>query len=131
MAILTMSRWAVFQAAHSLPKMPDAHKCRRIHGHTYKVTITCRAQVGEDGVIFDNALIDEVLQVVVRTLDHHNLNDLRMPFADNPTAENLLLWIWELAAYVPKVGPALHRIDLEEGDRSVFSIDRTAFGGNS
>jgi 6-pyruvoyltetrahydropterin/6-carboxytetrahydropterin synthase len=31
-----------------------------------------------------------VTERIVDRLDHHNLND----FVENPTAENLLLWIW-------------------------------------
>jgi 6-pyruvoyltetrahydropterin/6-carboxytetrahydropterin synthase len=125
MAVLTLSRSAVFQCAHHLPKMPDGHKCRRVHGHTFKVTITCRGTiVGDDGLVFDNARIDEILQVIVATIDHRNLNDMKTAFADNPTAERLVAWIWDLAANVPVVGQALWRVELEEGDRSVFAVQR-------
>lgn len=123
MAVLTMSRWTVFQCAHHLPKMPEGHKCRRVHGHTYRITITCRGDVAEDGLIFDNARIDELLAVVHRALDHRDLNKARLPFSDNPTAERILLWAWELASGDPVVGPALHRIELREGDRSLFTIE--------
>ena len=124
MAVLTLSRWAVFQCAHHLPKMPDGHKCRRVHGHTYKLTITCRGNLEPDGLIFDNALVDEVLQVVVAQLDHRNLNELDLPISDNPTAERMVCWIWVLASHVPVVGEHLWRIELEEGDRSVFALQR-------
>jgi 6-pyruvoyltetrahydropterin/6-carboxytetrahydropterin synthase len=122
--MMSMSRWTVFQSSHHLPKMPAGHKCRRRHGHTYRLTITCSGPVGDDGLIFDNALIDEVLMVVRDGLDHHDLNDLGFPFSDNPTAERILQWVWDLALHVPKVGEALHRIELVEGDRSTFSIER-------
>ncbi len=122
--MMSMSRWTVFQCSHYLPKMPDGHKCRRRHGHTYRITVTCRGPVGDDGLIFDNSLIDEVLMVVHDGLDHQDLNDLEFPFSDNPTAERILQWVWDLALQVPQVGDALQRIDLAEGDRSMFSIER-------
>jgi 6-pyruvoyltetrahydropterin/6-carboxytetrahydropterin synthase len=39
-------------------------------------------------------------EAVIERLDHQNLNDL----IENPTAENLLLWIWErLAKALPQL----------------------------
>ena len=29
-----------FEAAHFLPTFPDGHKCRRLHGHSFKVDVT-------------------------------------------------------------------------------------------
>ena len=36
-----MEIFRVFQieAAHYLPNVPEAHKCRRLHGHSYKVEV--------------------------------------------------------------------------------------------
>ena len=31
-----------FDAAHLLPNVPEGHKCRRLHGHTYTVRIYVR-----------------------------------------------------------------------------------------
>ena len=121
---MTMERWTVFQCAHHLPLMPDGHKCRGVHGHTYPLTIACSGPVGEDGLVFDNFLIDEVLMVVHAQLDHKNLNEVPMEFAKNPTAERILEWVWNLAMVVPKVGPALQRIELVEGERSKFVLER-------
>ena len=28
-----------FDSAHFLPNVPDGHKCKEIHGHTYRLTI--------------------------------------------------------------------------------------------
>lgn len=35
-----------FDAAHWLPFVPDGHKCRRMHGHTYRVDYGCEGQIG-------------------------------------------------------------------------------------
>ena len=119
---MTMERWIIFQAAHHLPRMPDGHKCRRVHGHTYRLTIACRGLVRDDGIIFDNAMIDDVLVGIQAQLDHDSLNDLALPFSDNPTAERILQWVWELAARV--LGDMLFRVELLEGERSRFVMER-------
>ncbi|MGB1561182.1 MAG: 6-pyruvoyl trahydropterin synthase family protein, partial [Sinimarinibacterium flocculans] len=34
-----------FEAAHLLPKVPEGHKCARLHGHSYQVRITIEGEV--------------------------------------------------------------------------------------
>ena len=37
-----------FEAAHLLPLLPKAHKCRRLHGHSFKVDIVVAGECGFD-----------------------------------------------------------------------------------
>ena len=37
-----------FAAAHSLPQLPDGHKCRRVHGHNYEVLVELRSEELDD-----------------------------------------------------------------------------------
>lgn len=82
-----------FSAAHHLPKVPDGHPCKRMHGHNYMVEVEVRGGVHANG--FCNGLdfydIDRHLKPLIDQLDHKSLND----FIDNPTAENVAQWLMD------------------------------------
>jgi 6-pyruvoyltetrahydropterin/6-carboxytetrahydropterin synthase len=86
-----------FEAAHVLPHHPG--KCSRLHGHSYRLEVAVDGPVQDDGpasgMVVDFDEIDKVVaRAVIQRLDHSSLNDLM----ENPTSENILLWIWaELA----------------------------------
>ena len=83
-----------FEAAHFLPKHEG--KCRRLHGHNYRVEVTCRGSMaglhrddGSAGMVKDFYDIDQDLQKVIGPWDHRLIND----YIFNPTAENMALSI--------------------------------------
>ena len=82
-----------FEAAHLLPHLPESHKCRRLHGHSFKVEV---ALVGDCdptlGWLMDYAEISEAFQPILDQLDHYYLNEV--PGLENPTSENVAAWIW-------------------------------------
>jgi 6-pyruvoyltetrahydropterin/6-carboxytetrahydropterin synthase len=83
-----------FEAAHVLPNLPDDHKCRRLHGHTYYVVIFIDGSIDQHtGWVLDFADIKKAFDPLRKVLDHNYLNDI--PGLENPTSENLALWIWE------------------------------------
>jgi 6-pyruvoyltetrahydropterin/6-carboxytetrahydropterin synthase len=83
-----------FEAAHLLPHLPETHKCRRLHGHSFKVEIVlageCDAKLGW---LMDYAEIKAVFGPIWEKLDHHYLNEIRG--LENPTSENIAAWIWQ------------------------------------
>ena len=86
-----------FEAAHLLPNLPEGHKCRRLHGHSYRVQVHVRGEVGpETGMVIDFAEIKEAFQPLWQQLDHNYLNEIEG--LANPTSENLAVWIWERLA---------------------------------
>ena len=82
-----------FEAAHLLPNVPADHKCRRLHGHSFRVEVHIRGEVDSNtGWIMDFADIKKVFQPIHEQLDHRYLNDING--LSNPTSENLARWIW-------------------------------------
>ena len=37
-----------FESAHWLPKFPDGHKCRRLHGHSFRIDVVVEGEVPEE-----------------------------------------------------------------------------------
>ena len=82
------------EAAHRLPNVPPAHKCARLHGHSFRVEIHVSGPVGvETGWVMDFADIKEAFQPLFVQLDHHYLNEVEG--LSNPTSEHLARWIWQ------------------------------------
>ena len=82
------------EAAHFLPNVPETHKCRRLHGHSYRIEIHVEGNVdGGSGWVMDFADIGAVFQPVFDLIDHRYLNEI--DGLENPTSENLARWIWK------------------------------------
>lgn len=88
----TVSKEFRFESAHSLPHLPEGHKCRNVHGHSYKVVIVCSGCLNiANAWVIDYADISAAVKPLVDLLDHQDLNRI----LDGPTtAENLAYWFW-------------------------------------
>lgn len=83
-----------FEAAHRLPNVPSDHKCSRLHGHSYQVTVHVVGDVDERaGWVMDFADVKYAMKPVLAELDHYYLNEIEG--LDNPTSEVLARWIWD------------------------------------
>jgi 6-pyruvoyltetrahydropterin/6-carboxytetrahydropterin synthase len=99
-----------FEAAHYLPNVPEDHKCRRMHGHSFRGEIAVRGAIDpRTGWLLDFADLKREIDKVVTRLDHYLLNDVEG--LDNPTSEAVAIWIWKRLA--PTV-PQLVRVTIEE-----------------
>jgi 6-pyruvoyltetrahydropterin/6-carboxytetrahydropterin synthase len=82
-----------FEAAHRLPRVPEGHKCSRVHGHSYRVEVFIVGPVDpQTGWLIDFGAIDDVWSDLHGRLDHQYLNDV--PGLDNSTCENLAAYLW-------------------------------------
>ena len=83
-----------FEAAHWLPSCPDGHKCRRMHGHSFRVDVAVEGDI-PDGrhYLIDYGDIKQAIDPVYEQLDHRCLNEIKG--LENPTSEMLAKWLWE------------------------------------
>lgn len=98
---IRIAKTFTFDAAHFLPLVPDGHKCKRVHGHTYRVDVICEGPIDARGMVCDYAEIAEAWRPLNDLLDHRLLNDI----ADlsNPTTEILAPFIIERLIGIPVV----------------------------
>jgi 6-pyruvoyltetrahydropterin/6-carboxytetrahydropterin synthase len=99
-----------FDSAHFLPNVPDGHKCKEMHGHTYRLKVFIQGDLDPKlGWIMDFKELKDALLPVIDQLDHKLINNIKG--LENPTAENITVWIWEQIR--PSL-PLLSRIELYE-----------------
>lgn len=91
------------EAAHHLPNLPEGHKCRRLHGHSFRVEVHVAGELDpEKEWVMDFADVKRAFQPVFDVLDHSYLNEI--VGLENPTSENLAIWIWEqLSPDLPRI----------------------------
>jgi len=83
-----------FEAAHWLPCFPEGHKCRRMHGHSFRVDVVVEGEVeAEKGYLIDYGDIKKAIAPIKDRLDHYCLNEIEG--LENPTSEVLAAWIWD------------------------------------
>jgi 6-pyruvoyltetrahydropterin/6-carboxytetrahydropterin synthase len=99
-----------FDSAHFLPHVPDGHKCKEIHGHTYRLTIFVEGDLEKTlEWVMDFAEMKGVIDPVVKSIDHKLLNNISG--LENPTCEIIAVWLWN------KIKPSLPlmtKIELHE-----------------
>ncbi len=99
-----------FDSAHFLPFVPEGHKCREMHGHTYRLRVWLQGKPDSRlGWIIDFAELKKVVKPVVAELDHKCMNNVAG--LENPTCELIAVWIWDR---LKPLLPAMKRIELHE-----------------
>lgn len=103
-----------FEAAHSLPNVPQGHKCSQMHGHSYRVDIHVTGPAGEDtGWVMDFGEIKKCVSPILDELDHRCLNEI--PGLANSTSEQMARYLWRrVIAQIP----ALSAVTVWESDTS-------------
>jgi 6-pyruvoyltetrahydropterin/6-carboxytetrahydropterin synthase len=82
-----------FDAAHFLPNVPETHKCREIHGHTYKLIVFIEGPVdAHTGWVIDFANLKADVNSILDKVDHKFLN--KIEGLENPTCELMAVWLW-------------------------------------
>lgn len=111
---MVITKEFTFDSAHRLPRLPEGHKCRALHGHTFTIAISVEGEVAEDtGIVLDFGDIAKAFEPILDQLDHKYLNEI--DGLDNPTSENIARWIW--TRLEPNL-PGLHQIVVKETPNS-------------
>lgn len=94
--MFVITKTFTFAAAHHLTCVPEGHKCSRLHGHTYTVTVEMAAeQVDAAGMVRDYGELGALDDYLQTDLDHRVLND-RLGF--EPTAELIAYYLHDWCA---------------------------------
>jgi len=120
--ILRVSKQFSFESAHFLPEYNG--KCKNLHGHSYKLTITILGKNDTDntGMVMDFGDLKKIVQEeVIAPFDHALIlkEDSKNEFAAHkrfflgktPTAENIVCYIKE--AIFSKLPPHITLINIK------------------
>lgn len=86
-----------FEASHQLPYHDG--KCKRLHGHSWKMTVkvecdAIQTEGSKQGMVMDYGDLKKIVQPLVdEKLDHWHLNDTTG--LESPTSELLAQWIYQ------------------------------------
>ena len=107
-------RTFTFDSAHYLPNVPDGHKCKKVHGHTYRMTVYFEGELEKDlKWVADFAVVKKVINPIIDRIDHQLLNEIEG--LENPTCEMIAIWLWDK---IKEEIPMLCRIELHENTTS-------------
>ncbi len=104
-----------FESAHFLPKVPEGHRCRNLHGHNYRIEVVYAGPLDARGFVADFAEIDADMAPLLAEVDHKLLNDV--PGLDNPSAELIARWFLDRL-------PLAERIRVYENDDCWAEVGR-------
>ncbi len=111
---VTLTKSFEFDSAQSLEIFPEGHKCRNLHGHSFRLEVSVSGEVSpENGLLYDLARISEAASPLVAQLDHAYLN--KVPGLEIPTIERMCRWFWER---LDGVLPGLSEIRVYESERA-------------
>lgn len=90
---VSLAKSFTFEAAHWLPTFPDGHKCRRMHGHSFRVDVVVEGDVDPaKGYLIDYGEIGAAVEPLRKQLDHYVLNEIEG--LEIPTSEVLAEWLY-------------------------------------
>ena len=132
MARIRVTKEFHFEAAHFLPGYDGL--CANLHGHSYRLLVTLRGEILKDatspknGMVIDFSVLKGIVERnILQVLDHslivrkHTYDLLAtcthfriLELDDQPTSENILLWLVERLRTVLPQQVVLFRVRLYE-----------------
>lgn len=91
---VSLAKTFTFEAAHWLPTFPEGHKCRRMHGHSFRVDVVVEGDAPpEQGYLIDYGEISAAIEPLRKRLDHYVLNEIEG--LEVPTSEVIAKWVFD------------------------------------
>jgi 6-pyruvoyltetrahydropterin/6-carboxytetrahydropterin synthase len=106
----TITKQFHFEASHQLDHLPEGHKCKRCHGHSYRVEVVIESPCLDDRGFcqLDYGELAPFKGLIDDNYDHRHLNDVLLV---RPTAENLAKHFFVLAR---KISPFVTAVRVSE-----------------
>ena len=91
------------ESARFLPRLPETHPCRRMHGHSFEISLRLCGEIDPQiGWLRDFNEIELLAKPLLSQLDHQVLNEV--PGLENPTSEHLCIWLYDqLKKQIPEL----------------------------
>ena len=117
----TLTTMVEFSSAHTL--VGHSGPCKKMHGHNWRVEVEITGEkLDKIGMVVDFKEIRKATNLVVDELDHEFLNNLDPFSEDNPTAENIAIYIFtKLSEEFSNKNVKVNSIKLWETDKSAVS----------
>ncbi|MCM8766537.1 MAG: 6-carboxytetrahydropterin synthase QueD [Candidatus Omnitrophica bacterium] len=110
-----------FSSAHSLRNYKG--KCENLHGHNWKVEILVSGEsLDRVGLLIDFNILKNKLNIVLKMLDHKNLNLIPFFKERNPSSENIAFFIYKKMEKLLKIYPVkIKKVTVWENERQSAS----------
>jgi len=93
-----------FSSAHKLKSYKG--KCENLHGHNWKVELIVAGEIlNSIGLLIDFQILKKKLNIVLKNLDHKNLNLIPFFRDKNPSSENIAFFIYKKMEQILKGYP--------------------------
>ena len=90
----TLSVEKMISSAHQLNKYEGP--CAHIHGHNWKIKVFVQSEsLEKSGIALDFSDLDQLLLQIVEPFDHQLINTIPPFDKINPTAENIVKYIYD------------------------------------
>lgn len=132
---MRITKQFTFAASHRLTDLPDGHKCARLHGHNYQVTLILDGGLDAAGMVVDYGDLAPFKAWIDTRLDHRHLGAGDLYDGDgkvtdaavldfSPTAENLAARL--LAVAIGLFGEPVSAVEVRETEATsatAFRLD--------
>lgn len=110
-----------FSSAHMLKNYKG--KCENLHGHNWKVEVIVKGEILDRiGLLIDFHFLKNKLNIVLKSLDHKNLNSIPFFKNKNPSSENIAFFVYKKMEQLLKNYPVkISKVTVWENERQSAS----------